>query len=69
MSIVFECLNYVYIRKKYCNKISYNFIIVDLKMLAVHGGVGENQTGIEKLCADAARDTGFDVVKAVMVHC
>jgi hypothetical protein len=37
-------------------------------MLAVHGGVGENQTGIEKLCADAARDARFDAVKAVMVQ-
>jgi hypothetical protein len=36
-------------------------------MLAVHGGIGENQTGIEKLCAEAVRVARLDVVKAVTV--
>lgn len=36
-------------------------------MLAVHGGVGENQSGIEKICAEAAKKAQLDVVKAVMV--
>jgi hypothetical protein len=36
-------------------------------MLAVHGGVGENQSGVEKLCADAVKAARLDVVKAVMV--
>ncbi|KAI6221407.1 Asparaginase [Aphelenchoides fujianensis] len=35
-------------------------------MLAVHGGVGSKQKGIEKECAAAVRSASLDVVKAVM---
>ncbi|KAI6191851.1 Asparaginase [Aphelenchoides bicaudatus] len=38
-------------------------------MISVHGGIGESQTGVEKLCADAIREASsdvLDVVKAVM---
>lgn len=37
-------------------------------MIAVHAGAGYHSDDIEKLCATAIREAGFDPVKAVMVN-
>lgn len=48
-----------------CEYLSCSIDFLD-KMLAVHGGIGENQAGVEKLCAEAVKLARLDVVKAVM---
>uniref|UniRef100_A0A914D1N6 Threonine aspartase n=1 Tax=Acrobeloides nanus TaxID=290746 RepID=A0A914D1N6_9BILA len=36
-------------------------------MIAVHAGAGYHEDDIEKLCASALRESGFDIVRAVMI--
>ena len=49
------------------SKISILFF-ASYEMIAVHAGAGYHEDDIEKLCASALRESGFDIVRAVMVN-